>query len=133
VTISNDRILSCAEGQVRFRYRDRRDGDRQKVERLPADEFIGRFLQHVLPDQFTRIRHYGFLSSRNQSRCLEQIRQLIGAAAPRTDGEAGESGELPGASDPEPPRCPCCQAPLHIQPVAPVLAGHPALAPRGPP
>ena len=50
-----------ADGQVTFSYRDRSDGDRRKRETLPADQFIGRFLTHVLPDNFMRIRHYGFL------------------------------------------------------------------------
>ena len=59
VAISNHRILSCHGGQVRYRYRDRRDDDRLKTDVLPAEEFIHRFLQHVLPEHFLRIRHYG--------------------------------------------------------------------------
>ncbi len=60
VAISNHRLLDCEGGQVRYHYRDRRDGDRRKTDVLPAEEFLHRFLQHVLPDHFPRIRHYGF-------------------------------------------------------------------------
>ena len=67
VAISNDRIRGCEDGQVRFSYRDRQDGDRRKVETLSADKFISRFLRHVLPDRFTRGRHYGFLAGRQQN------------------------------------------------------------------
>ncbi|MEI6186529.1 MAG: transposase, partial [Dehalococcoidia bacterium] len=63
VAISNHRILSCRGGEVRYRYRDRRDGDRLKTDLLPAEEFLRRFLQHVLPDRFLRIRHYGLLAN----------------------------------------------------------------------
>lgn len=81
VAISNERIVACRNGQVSFRYRDRSDGDRQKLKTLPADQFIGRFLSHVLPDSFMRIRHYGFLSNRNRQAKLSKIRKLLGARA----------------------------------------------------
>jgi hypothetical protein len=61
--IGNHRLVSCEDGQVTFRYRDRGDGDRVKFETLPAEEFLGRFLQHVLPTGFFRVRHYGLLAS----------------------------------------------------------------------
>jgi len=63
VAISNHRLLDCRDGQVRYTYRDRRDGDRRKIDELPAGEFLHRFLQHVLPDGFCRIRHYGLLAN----------------------------------------------------------------------
>ena len=64
VAISNHRILSCEEGEVRFRYRDRRDGDRMKTEVHPAEGFLRRFLEHVPPDGLLRIRTYGRLANR---------------------------------------------------------------------
>ena len=77
--IGNQRLVSCADGQVTFRYRDRGDGDRVKFETLPADEFLGRFLQHVLPRGFFRVRHYGLLASCVKKELLLRCRQLLGA------------------------------------------------------
>ena len=81
VAISNHRIKSCENGLVEFTYRDRRDGDRQKRRQLRCQEFIGRFLNHVLPDGFTRIRHYGFL-------CGAQQAKGAGSDSPTDRGES---------------------------------------------
>src|SRR3990172_44598 len=62
VALSNNRILAVENGQVTFSYRDRRDKDRLKSMPLDAEQFIRRFLLHVLPDGFIRIRHFGFLA-----------------------------------------------------------------------
>jgi hypothetical protein len=78
VAISNSRLLGMREGRVRFRYKDYSDGCRQKVIELDAEEFLRRFLLHVLPKRFVRIRHYGLLASRNVSTKLETARQLLG-------------------------------------------------------
>ena len=80
VALSNDRLVQFEEDQVTFRYRDRRDHDRVKSMRLDAFEFIRRFLLHVLPHQFTKIRHYGILSTRNRSTKLRCCQQLLGCA-----------------------------------------------------
>ena len=77
VAISNSRLLGMREGRVRFRYKDYSDGCRQKVMELDAEEFLRRFLLHVLPKRFVRIRHYGLLASRNVSTKLEAARQLL--------------------------------------------------------
>jgi hypothetical protein len=77
VAVSNNRILSIDGGQVLFSYRDRADNNRQKTKNLPATEFIRRFLLHVLPDGFVKIRYFGFLSHRNKKRCIPLIRNLI--------------------------------------------------------
>ncbi|MHC4179327.1 MAG: IS91 family transposase [Planctomycetota bacterium] len=82
VAISNHRILDCRHGQVRFLYRDRRDGDRRKIARLPAVEFLRRFLAHVLPDGFMRIRHYGLLANRGRRERLDHVRHLLGTPRP---------------------------------------------------
>jgi hypothetical protein len=76
--ISNNRILNSADGQVTFRYKDYRDGGQQKTMTLSADEFIRRFLLHVLPEGFHRIRYYGFLGNRYRKEKLEQCRHLLG-------------------------------------------------------
>lgn len=76
VAISNDRILSLQHGKVTFRWKDYADGNRQKTMSLPAVEFIRRFLQHVLPSGFMKVRYYGFLSP-SCAVPLEKIRCLI--------------------------------------------------------
>jgi len=78
VAIANHRLLSLDGGQVRFQYKDYRDHDRQKTMTLEAEEFIRRFLLHVLPDGFHRIRHYGFLGNRVRVVKLALCRQLLG-------------------------------------------------------
>jgi len=80
VAISDHRILECRNDQVRFSYRDRNDGDRRKTARLPAEQFLRRFLTHVLPDGFMRIRHYGLLANRGRRQRLDHVRRLLGAS-----------------------------------------------------
>jgi Putative transposase/Transposase zinc-binding domain len=82
IALSNSRLLSCADGLVRFHYRDRADGDQRKIAELPADEFLHRFLQHVLPQRFMRIRHYGLLANRHKQQQLQRCREHLGADAP---------------------------------------------------
>ena len=77
VAISNNRIKSVENNQVSFDYKDRRDNDTIKTMTIPAHEFIRRFLLHVLPDNFTKIRYFGFLSHRNKKGAIKIIRSLI--------------------------------------------------------
>ncbi|MFG6637564.1 IS91 family transposase [Sulfitobacter sp. 1A12126] len=79
--ISNHRLVSTDAGTVAFKWKDYRikRGDRMKVMRLPTFEFIRRFLMHVLPDRFHRIRHYGFLAGSRRRAKVAQIRALHGA------------------------------------------------------
>jgi hypothetical protein len=102
VAISNRRLLAFDETGVTMRYKDyRRDSaERQRVMTLSADEFIRRFLLHVLPRGFHRIRHYGLLAGSNRKACLERIRALLAVAAPPED-EPEEIVEVR-------PPCPCC-------------------------
>ena len=84
VAISNSRLISADAETVTFRWKDYRikNGDRQKVMRLATDEFIRRFLIHVLPDGFHRIRHYGLLAgSRPQGQCRKDQETARGASA----------------------------------------------------
>jgi predicted Zn-ribbon and HTH transcriptional regulator len=76
VALSNDRILSARNGAVTFSYRDRKNQDRKKTMTLEAHEFIRRFLLHVIPKGFVRVRHFGFLANRSKSR-LSKCRQLL--------------------------------------------------------
>jgi hypothetical protein len=76
--ISNERIKYVRDGKVTFTYRDRRDNDRKKEITLEASEFIRRFLLHVLPGSFTRIRHFGFVSNRNRKENIALCKKLLG-------------------------------------------------------
>jgi len=78
VAISNNRLLDIENGQVCFEWKDYRAGGQVKTMTLSADEFIRRFLLHVLPDGFQRIRYYGFLGNRYRKQKLEQCRRLLG-------------------------------------------------------
>ena len=102
VAISNSRLLAFNETGVTMRYKDyRRAGaDRQQVMTLAADEFIRRFLLHVLPRGFHRIRHYGLLAGATRKAHLEHARQLLGVAPPPDDAP-DEPTDLR-------PPCPCC-------------------------
>jgi hypothetical protein len=103
VAISNRRIMAFDDAGVTFRYKDyRRDGsDRLRVMTLAVDEFIRRFLLHVLPRGFHRIRHYGLLASSARKDSLARARQLLAVAPPPDDDITAEPVE---AHSP----CPCC-------------------------
>lgn len=134
VAISNHRIRDVGEGHVAFTYRDRAHGDAVRVARLPAHEFLRRFLLHVLPDGFQRIRHYGFLANRTKKAALSRCRALLQATSP------------PGPPVPDSPRaailaltgvdirrCPACNRPtLTRVEVLPPLRFAPIRAPPAP-
>ena len=82
VAISNNRLLDIENDQVRFQWKDYRHGDQVKTLTLSADEFIRRFLLHVLPNGFQRIRYYGFLGNRYRQQKLDQCRRLLGMPMP---------------------------------------------------
>jgi len=82
VALSNDRLLAATEGRVRFRWRDYADGDRSKVMELEVDEFLRRFLLHIVPDGFVRIRHFGLLANRRRADTLGQCRALLAQPPP---------------------------------------------------
>ena len=77
VALSNERLLSLSDQSVRFRYKDYARGSRQRVMSLAPQEFIRRFLLHVLPRHFVRIRHYGLLGNRGKQRALAQCRAAL--------------------------------------------------------
>jgi hypothetical protein len=84
VAISNNRLLNIEEGSVTFRWKDYRDESAQKTMTLTGDEFIRRFLLHVLPSGLQRIRYFGLLGNRRRHEKLEQCRQLLQMPAPAT-------------------------------------------------
>jgi Putative transposase/Transposase zinc-binding domain len=84
VALSNDRLVSFDQNSVRFRYRDYRHGNRRKVMRLTPTEFLRRFLLHVLPKRFMRIRHYGLLANRTKRAKLHHARAALQLPAPET-------------------------------------------------
>jgi hypothetical protein len=114
IAISDQRIEAMDENQVRFGYKDYRDGQRKSMQ-LPAEEFIRRFLLHVLPPGFMRIRHYGFLSNRTRAQKLEVIRALVNqppAADEQVQSTQSRSSQNPQGSQGSKPLdclCPKCK------------------------
>jgi hypothetical protein len=109
IAISNSRLLACDEAGVAFKYKDYRAKGRakQKVMRLATDEFIRRFLLHVLPSGFHRIRHYGLFASSVRARNIARARELLAVDIP-----APRDGCSQDAAQPETRLlalpCPCC-------------------------
>jgi Putative transposase/Transposase zinc-binding domain len=109
VAISNKRILKLEDGQITFSYKESAT-DQIKFSTIPAEEFIRRFLQHVLPDHFVKVRYYGLLSPANRL-LLEKARVLLGAS-PIDDSTSTQSqrDNEPSAA----PRCPTCGSILKL-------------------
>ena len=125
VAISNRRLVALDETGVTFRYKDyRREGaGRQRTMTLTADEFIRRFLLHVLPKGFHRIRHYGLLASAGRRTNLARARDLLAVPSP-TEPEATKADPSPGWKPP----CPCCGGRMIV-----IETIRSAARPRGPP
>jgi len=113
VAISNARLVSADSDTVAFRWKDYRikSGDRQKVMRLATPEFIRRFLIHVLPEGFHRIRHYGLLASSTRKTTITKIRALLCVQQPEQVTVPEPQAEAPLTLR-EP--CPCCGGPMRI-------------------
>jgi hypothetical protein len=111
IAISNARLVSSADGNVRFRYRDRRHDNRASVLTVTGSEFARRFLLHVLPKRFVRLRHYGLFANAHLSARLARVRGCLGApVAPRPLIAPEESWRelylrITGR---EPDHCPAC-------------------------
>jgi hypothetical protein len=111
VALSNDRLLATEQGTVTFQWKDYRDRDRSKSRRmtLDTDEFIRRFLIHVLPDRFQRIRHCGFLANRFRSGKLERCRRLLSVPVLELLPDAGQCAAILAVlATHTAPRCPLC-------------------------
>jgi len=111
VAISNSRLLKLEEGRVTFRYKDYADDHQQKTMTLDAVEFLRRFVQHVLPKGFMKIRHYGLLASRRREEKLKECRRLllvvnaavalaVAGPSPQSEGVRIDPAKLP--------HCPQC-------------------------
>jgi len=109
VAISNYRLISLADGQVTFRWRDSAHHNEQKVMSLSLDEFLCRFLLHVLPKGFVRIRHFGFLANRRRATLLPLCRQALAVVQPQTQPEASTAKETRPLW-----LCPKCGAPMVV-------------------
>jgi hypothetical protein len=108
VAISNHRLVDVTPTTVSFRWKDYRHGSQLRTLTLDVDEFLRRFLLHVLPTRFVRIRYFGFLASRTRTRGLARCRQVLAVAPPPPD--------TPPVT---PPRratwpCPRCGAPMRL-------------------
>jgi hypothetical protein len=111
VAISNRRLVSFLNDQVTFRWRDSAHHHKKRLLTLPVDEFLRRFLLHVLPRGFVRIRHFGFLASRRRGALVPLCQQLLPTDTPAT------LSSLPAHSDtpcqPSPLwTCPLCRGPM---------------------
>lgn len=108
VAISNNRIVSCENGKVSFRYRDYADGNKNKVMTLRADEFIRRFLLHVLPRGFRKIRHFGLFASRDKTQRIKLCKRLTGTKLAVRRETSTERLERIFGKDYN--LCPCCKS-----------------------
>jgi Putative transposase/Transposase zinc-binding domain len=130
VAIANSRLVALDERGVTFRYKDyRRNGQpRDRTMTLAADEFIRRFLLHVLPKGFHRIRHYGLLASAVCKANIARARELIAAPTPEVEPPAAQDTADPDTASDQRPSCPCCGGRMLI-----VEVFGRGGAPRGPP
>lgn len=134
VAISNDRILGVEGGMVTFAYRDRAAGDVRRTMTIPADRFIGRFLLHVLPRGFVRIRHYGLLANRCKAQALARCRALLGAAPPPAPEPRSAAEWVLLLTGNDLTRCPRCgHSPLIRVELEPVPRSMPHARARPPP
>jgi Putative transposase/Transposase zinc-binding domain len=130
IAIADSRLIALDERGATFRYKDyRRDGQaRYRTMTLAADEFIRRFLLHVLPKRFHRIRHYGLLASHGSKANVARARELIAAPMPAVEPSVLHDTADPDAATDHRPPCPCCGGRMII-----VEIFEHAGAPRGPP
>ena len=101
VAISNSRLLELGDGRVTFRYKDYADAQRHKTMTLEAGEFLRRFVQHVLPKSFVKIRHYGLLANRQREARLALCRRLLLVAKADAAAPSAEAAAI----EPAQPRC----------------------------
>ncbi len=110
VTISNHRLLALADGKVAFRWRDSAHGNRKRIMTVPVDEFLRRFLLHVLPRGFVRIRNFGFLANRRRAELLPLcFRSLQRAEQPPTRAVSSAAPSVPSLWT-----CPLCGGVMRV-------------------
>jgi len=129
VAISNSRLIAFNKAGVTFKWKDYRakGRDKSKLMTLPVDEFIRRFLIHVLPSGFHRIRHYGLFANTARAKNIARARELLGAS-----GTDSDTSDAAGVNADEPQTiaypCPCCGHPMSI-----IETFERGVAPRYPP
>jgi hypothetical protein len=104
VAISNHRLVACENHRVSFRWKDYAHGGKNKVMTVPANEFLRRYLLHVLPKGLVRIRHFGLFANRCRAASLERCRSLLGAR-PCADPPASVASQQP---------CPFCSGSMRV-------------------
>jgi len=110
IAIGHERLLAIRDDEVLFRYRDYRSGGTHRVMTLAGTEFVRRFLAHVLPRGFMRVRHFGFLGNRVRRVRIDRIRALLPPRRPRT------TRTRPLRTGDQRPRCPLCElGTLHLR------------------
>jgi hypothetical protein len=118
IAISNRRLVALDDSQVAFTWRDYARGRAQKIMRLDAHEFLRRFLLHVLPDGFQRIRHYGFLANGHRRAKLAAIRSVLAVSPPSITKAVDETSTTEDPGELSVP-CPCCGGTMTIIEVLP--------------
>jgi len=134
VAISNRRLVALADGMVTFRWRDSAHKNNKRLMTLPVDEFLRRFLLHVLPPGFVRIRHFGFLAHRRRGALLPLCLQLL------TESDLARAQAKPDEKTGSSPRplwtCPRCGGPMvlieRLSPIELRLRSPPAAAAQHP-
>ena len=118
VAISNHRLVALEGSQVTFRWRDSAHGNQQRLMTLAVEEFLRRFLLHVLPPGFVRIRHFGFLAHRRRAALLPLCFRFLGRPTDLPAAPGPPPGEEEGCSTPPPSTstwsCPHCGGPMII-------------------
>jgi hypothetical protein len=109
VAISNHRLVALEDGNVTFRWRDSAHGNKKKLMTLPVDEFLRRFLLHLLPRGFVRIRHFGFLTNRRRASLLPICFQLLSRSSEQAPAKAASTTRQSSTW-----RCPLCGGNMHI-------------------
>ena len=111
VAISNHRLVAFADGKVTFRWKDYANSSKQRLMTLTAEEFLRRFLQHVLPPGFVRIRFFGFLAPGKRGELLPLCQQLL-ASNPSTTAASPQAGKSRAPDDTW--TCPTCGGPMAV-------------------
>jgi hypothetical protein len=106
VAISNHRLLTVTDNQVAFRWKDYAHRSKQRIMTLSPEEFLRRFLQHVLPRGFPRIRYFGWMANRTRGEMIPLCRRLLHQPSPATDAAL--------SSQPATWPCPRCQGPMYV-------------------
>ena len=115
VALSNDRLVAHGDGHVCFRWKNYADHDRVKILTLDTDEFLRRFLLHVVPRGFMRIRHFGLLANRTRRATLTPCRALLGQPPPDDAHPESVAGRMQRLTGLDVTRCPVCgEGRMHI-------------------